>query len=152
MSILNAWILDLGMGYKAALGGRELLHLLDVHSTFSVPNTPPYCHQVVAWQERLLPVMDIAARLSGATQQAKFLAVIGYQKKRGEYPQFGALQLLSPPLKVEVSDEQACALPANLPGWDEMAISCFEYQNEAIPVLNLNRVFNRPFTSLKPKS
>lgn len=138
---MNAWILDLGMGYKAAVGGRELLHLIDVPTIFPVPHTPLYCRSVVFWQERLLPVMDIAARLSGATQNAHFIAVIGYQQKRGDPPQFAALQLASPPSHVAVSDEQACSLPENVRGWDELAISCFEHQGDVLPVLNLNRLF-----------
>ena len=147
MSGNNAWILDFGKNYRAAIGARELLHLLDVHSTFAVPCTPTYCHSVVAWQERLLPVMDIASRLSGKSQDAQFIAVVGYQKKRGEYPQFGALLLASPPLQAEVSDEQACNLPQNIPGWNELAISCFDYHGDAMPVLDLRRLFNAAPTS-----
>lgn len=139
---MNAWVLDLGMGYKAAVGGRELLYLIDVPITFPVPHTPLYCRTVVFWQERLLPVMDIASRLSGTNQNAQFIAVIGYQQKRGDPPQFAAIQLASPPLQVAVSDDQACNLPENVRGWDELAFSCFEYQGDALPVLDLNRLFN----------
>lgn len=151
MSRMNAWILDVGMNGKAAVGGRELLHLIDVPATFSVPCTPSYCRRVVHWQGRMLPVMDITARLGGVEQQAQFIAVVGYQQKRGEYPQFGALLLASPPLQVSVSDEQACNLPENSPGWKELAIACFEYQGDAVPVLNLNRIFNTPPNSVDHK-
>jgi chemotaxis signal transduction protein len=146
MSRMNAWILDLGKSYKAAVGGRELLHLIDVPTTFAVPCTPAYCHSVVHWQGRLLPVMDIATRLGGTEQQAQFIAVVGYQQKRGEYPQFGALLLASPPLQASVSDEQACNLPQNTQGWSKLAISCFDYQGDAVPVLDLNRIFATPPT------
>lgn len=147
MSRMNAWILDFGLSYRAAVGGRELLHLIDVPATFAVPCTPAYCRKVVSWQERLLPVMDIAYRLGGTAQQAQFIAVVGYQQRRGEYPQFGALLLSSPPLQVAVSDEQACKLPENAQGWEELAISCFDYQGDAVPVLDLNRLFNTLPTS-----
>lgn len=144
MSRMNAWVLDLGMGYKAAVGMRELLHLIDVPRTFAVPCAPLYCHKVVFWQERLLPVMDIASRLCGTAQEAQFIAVIGYQQKRGEPPKFGTLLLASTPLRVEVSDEQACNLPEKILGWNELAISCFDYQGDALPVLDLNRIFSTP--------
>ena len=143
---MNAWILDLGMSYKAAVGGRELLHLIDAPSTFAVPCTPSYCHRVVRWQGRLLPVMDIVSRLGCTEQQAQFIAVVGYQQKRGEYPQFGALLLASPPLQASVSDEQACMLPESTQGWSKLAIACFDYQGEAVPVLDLNRIFATPPT------
>lgn len=141
MSRLNAWVLDLGMGYKAAVGGRELLHLIDVPQSFAVPCTPLYSQSVLFWQGKLLPLTDVAARLNGSMQQAPFVAVVGYQYKRGEYPQFGALQLASPPQQIEVSDAQACSLPHETQGWSELAISCFEYEGQAVPVLNLNRLF-----------
>jgi len=147
MSRMNAWVMDFGMSYRAAVGGRELLHLIDVRTTFAVPCTPSYCRSVVFWQEQLLPVMDIASLLGGKSQEAQFIAIVGYQQKRGEYPQFGALMVASPPLHVAVSDEQACMLPETILGWDELAISCFDYLGDAVPVLNLTRLFNGRQTS-----
>ena len=93
MKSLNAWVLDLGLGYKVALGVREILHLIDAPTTFDVPCTPPYCSKVVSWQGRMLPVMELASRLDGKSIVGQFIAVVGYQKVRGEYPQFGALLL-----------------------------------------------------------
>ncbi len=141
MSQANAWLLNFGDSCRAAVGTRELLHLVDAPETFVVPCAPDYCNRVVLWQERLLPVMDMAARLGTATGHTPFLAVIGYQKKRGEYPQFGALMLAAPPQQLQVSDEQACPLPAQDSAWQELAISCFEHQGAPVPVLNLNLLF-----------
>jgi chemotaxis signal transduction protein len=142
MSQMNAWILEFGNNYKAAVGGRELLHLIDAPVIYSVPHTPHFCNQVVSWQENLLPVMDMSAKLSGNKQVPKFIAVIGYQKKRGEQPIYAGLQLDCPPKQVFVSDEQACKLPESAQIWSEIAISCFEYLGEAIPVINLQSIFD----------
>jgi chemotaxis signal transduction protein len=139
---MNAWLLDFGDACYAAVGTRELLHLIDAPSTFPVPCTPEYCSRVVLWQERLLPVMDISARIGSRPRTAPFLAVIGYQQQRGEYPHFGALLLASPPKQLAVSDEQACRLPDGKENWRELAISCFEYQGSPVPVLNLCRLFS----------
>ena len=144
MSSMNAWILDFGMDFKAALGARELLHLIDVPKTFTVPCTPSYCRKVVSWQGRLLPVMDVAFRLSGVSQPEQFIAVVGYQQKRGEYPQFGAVLMTTPPRHVAVNDKQACELPETMQRWSELIISCFELQGDAVPVLNLNQLFSPP--------
>ena len=141
MSGANAWMLDFGGSLRAAVGARELLHLVDAPATFAVPCTPEYCHHVVLWQERLLPVMDIAVRLGAAPRTAPFLAVVGYQRQRNEYPEFGALMLASPPRQLAVSDEQACRLTDEGSSWRELAISCFEHQGAPVPVLNLNRIF-----------
>ena len=138
---MNAWVLELGNNIKAAVGGRELLHLIDVPTTFKVAYAPQYCNQVVSWQGRLLPVMDIASRLGSAGQEAQFIAVVGYQHSKGETPQFGAIALSSTPKQLAVSDEQACVLPENFETVAEIAISCFDYHGVAVPVLNLNRLF-----------
>lgn len=138
----NAWVLDFGMGYRAGVGTRELFHLIDVPTSYIVPCTPAYCHKVLFWQGKLLPLMDLASRMGGVEQDAPYIAVVGYQFKRGEYPQFGALQMVSPPMQVTVSDDLACEIPGGLGGWRELAISCFNLNGDAIPILNLNRIFN----------
>lgn len=141
MPRMNAWLLDFGGSCQAAVGLRELLHLVDTPSSFAVPCTPAYCRRVVLWQERLLPVMDIAVRLGAASAATSFLGVVGYQRQRGEHPQFGALALASPPRQLAVTDDQACRLPEENSAWRGLAISCFEHQGVPVPVLNLNRIF-----------
>lgn len=141
-SRMNAWVLDFGMGYRAAVGRRELFHLIDVPTSYIVPCTPAYCRRVLFWQGKLLPLMDMSSRMGGTEQNAPYIAVVGYQHKRGEHPQFGAIQMTSPPSQVAVSDEQACAIPDELRGWRELAISCFDLNGDAVPILNLNRIFN----------
>ncbi len=141
MSLMNAWLLDFGGSYQAAVGARELLHLVNEPATFAVPYTPEYCRRVVSWQEHLLPVMDIKARLGDAPGEAPFLAVVGYQQQRGAYPQFGALMLASPPRQLAVTDEQACPLPEGSSAWRELSISCFDHQGTPVPVLDLRRIF-----------
>lgn len=144
MSRMNAWLLDFGGDCRAAVGTREMLHLVDAPVTFAVPCTPGYCGHIAIWQDRLLPVMDIAARVGCVSHKTQFLAVIGYQQQRGEYPQFGALALSSPPRQLAVSDAQACRLPGEDGAWRELAISCFEHQGSPVPVLNLCRIFSTP--------
>ncbi len=141
MPRMNAWLLDFGDSCQAAVGVRELLHLVNAPATFAVPHTPEYCRRVVLWQERLLPIMDIKARLGSVPLEESFLAVVGYQRQRGTYPQFGALALASPPRQLAVNDEQACPLPDESSVWRELAISCFEHQGSPVPVLNLSRIF-----------
>ena len=138
----NAWVLDFGMGYRAAVGTRELFHLIDVPTSYIVPCTPAYCRSVLFWQGKLLPMMDMSSRVGGAELDAPYIAVVGYQSKRGELPQFGALKMVSPPLQVTVSDEHACEIPDELRGWRELSISCFDLNSAAIPILNLKRIFN----------
>lgn len=144
MSKMNAWLLDLGASGQAAVGTRELLHVIDAPLMFETPLSPAYCRRVVFWQDRMLPVLDVAAKLGEAPANTTFLAVVGYQQQRRESPQFGALVLASPPKQLFVTDEQACSLPEQNSGWSILAHSCFEHQGSAIPVLNLRRIFTMP--------
>ncbi len=140
----NAWLLDFGQSLRAAVGARVLLQILDKPKLHEVPCTPPYCRSVLAWQGRLLPVMDMAARLTGKAQKPQYLVVAGYQENPDDPVRFGALLLSAAPLVIAVADAQACPLPEQPAGWSQFACSCFEHQGAAIPVLHPGLIFSRP--------
>lgn len=140
----NAWLLDFGQSLRAAVGARALVQIIDSPELHEVPCTPPYCHSVLSWQGRLLPVMDMAARLTGMVQTVRLLVVAGYQERPEEPVRFGALLLASAPIAIAVSDAQACPLPEQPADWHKFAASCFDYQGTAIPVLHPGRIFSRP--------
>ncbi len=140
----NAWLLDFGHGLRAAVGTRVLLHLIDDPRLFAVPCTPSYCRQVAFWQDRVLPVMDMAARLGKAPLPPRLLAVACYFDPLDVAPRFGALALASAPIAVTVSDHAACALPEHPAGWSGLAASCFQHQGAPVPILHLGRIFAAP--------
>ncbi len=139
----NAWLLDFGQGMRAAVGTRVLVHIIDNPQVHRVPCTPPHCHGVVAWQGKLLPVLDMAARLGAAVQMPRLLAVAAYQDRPEEPARFGALLLAALPVAIAAGDAQSCALPEQPAEWGRYACSCFEHQEEAVPVLHLGRIFSR---------
>ena len=140
----NAWLLDFGQSLRAAVGARVLLQIFDNPQLHEVPCTPAYCRSVLPWQGRLLPVMDMAARLTDTPQAQRLVAVAGYQERPEVPVRFGALLLSAPPVAIAVSDAQSCPLPEQLPGWGQLSLSCFDHQGEAVPVLHLGRIFGRP--------
>ncbi len=137
----NAWLLDFGHDLYGAVATRVLLHLLDKPKVFSVPCTPSYCRQAVFWQDRLLPVMDIAARLGNAPQQPDLLAVACYMDPVEGTPRFGALALAAAPVPIQVNDNASCALPNQPAGWNRLALSCFDHQSRPVPILHLGHIF-----------
>ncbi len=136
----NAWLLDFGTSLRAAVGTRVLLQILDAPKLHEVPCTPAWCHSVLSWQGRLLPVMDMAVCLGEAPQERRLVAIAGYQDRPGGTLHFGALLLAAPPQAIAVGDAQSCALPETFPA--EFAISCFDHEGAAIPVLHLARIFS----------
>lgn len=142
----SAWILQFGSKDRAAVGQRELLHLVQGVETFPVPLAPAYCRKVIYWQDRPVPLMDLAVWLGAETGQSarKYVGIVGYQLRRAEAPCFGALWLAAAPVRATVDDRQACALPETDVDWREIAISCFEDKVGPVPILDLPRLFSRP--------
>jgi hypothetical protein len=47
------------------------------------------------------------------------------------------------PERIQVADEQACALPGSPAAWHQVAIACFEHPDHgAVPILDLPRLFS----------
>ncbi|MBI3480755.1 MAG: chemotaxis protein CheW [Nitrosomonadales bacterium] len=138
----NAWLLDFGQSCRAAVGTRVLLQIMERPKLHAVPCSPAYCHSVLSWQGRLLPVMDMAVRLGGVRQAPRLLAVVGYRDQPDEPVHFAALLLDALPVAISVSNTQASPLPEQPAGWDQFALSCFAYQDAAIPILHLGRIFS----------
>ncbi len=140
----NAWLLETGLPTPMAIGQRELLQIIDAPQTFSVPLCPQHARHVLFWQQRMVPVLDLAQRMGQQTESAvqNLLALVGFQDSKSGVFHLGAIVLNKPPRKIAVCDEQA--LPADdLPrNWRQMALACFEHEGMAIPVLHLGRVFS----------
>ena len=150
MSEVNAWLLDLGGGLHAAVGGLELNHVLtDAPILFDIPQTPDYCRQVMVWQGEVLPLMDVAMRLtarpSSANASLGLIVVTAFQEYPGATSRHGALLLNTAPVRIRVNDAQACELPESQPGWRRLARACFEHSDLGpVPVLDLRTLFSLP--------
>jgi chemotaxis signal transduction protein len=152
MSAVNAWLLDLGGGLHGAVGDREMIHVLpDPPTLHEIPQSPGYCRQVLVWQGEVLPLMDLAKRLSPEPTDAPdpvsgrrdLVGVAVFQRERGEAPQYGCLLLRSMPARIAVSDADACELPDSLEAMRPFSVSCFsDTKIGPVPVLDLHRVFS----------
>jgi chemotaxis signal transduction protein len=141
--------LSVAPGQRAAIGERELYHLIHAPKVHTVPSTPRHCSRVVLWEEQILPLWDLAAWLSGTppVEVVPVVAVVAYQRSRRERPEFGTLALAAPPVRLAVRNEQACGLPEAMPAWKALAISCFAHQGQPIPIIDLARMFSGALAS-----
>ena len=144
MAEATAWILPLGKNISAAIGEREMIHLVDDAEFFEVPESPFYCRRAIVWQGDVLPVVDIASWLEGReTEQLEggIVGVVAYQEHAGELPKHGGVRLQNIPVRKQVTNQQACALPEPHTNWQALAISCFSDNGRATPILNLAQIF-----------
>ena len=155
MAEAQAWVLSFDKRLRAAVGELELVHVLpEAPTLIEIPDTPSYCRHVILWQQRVIPVMNLAARLLGERQTEShavvasidtLVGILAYQSAPGEPPGHGALLLSRVPTRARVSDSQACGLPAKPEQWASLAISCFEHRDHGpIPVLDVPRLFLSP--------
>ncbi len=143
----QAWLLDFSRNQLAAVGLHELLEVLSRPKLYHVPMASARCHNVLVWRDEILPVVDFSAdpasKADDAASSGAVTAIAVYQTVPGEPLRHGALQLNVMPKTVTVADNMACALPDSHSSLSELAISCFFYENLAIPVIDLTRVFER---------
>ena len=138
-----AWLLDLDAGFQAAVGHLELLHLLEYPDCYPIPGSPSHCAVALLWEDEILPVVDLAAWLHGQPMDPlpRLVAVVQYSSADTTIDR-GALVLAGPPTLIQVDDELACELPEAPTGWSRVAISCFDWQARAVPVVDLARIFS----------
>jgi chemotaxis signal transduction protein len=148
MSGVNAWLLDLGDGLHAAVGELELVHVLpDPPTLFEIPQSPAYCRKVLVWEGEMLPLMNLAMRLSvlAVPKSQVLVAITAFQEHPGAALRHGALLLGAPPVQIRVNDSLACELPEAQPDWQRLAIACFRRSDLGpVPVLDLEKVFSLP--------
>lgn len=144
---VQAWLLEFARNRMAAVGLHELVEVLSRPKLFHVPMASARCHQVLVWRDSILPVVDLGAELRAESDESDpggaVTAIAVYQTVPGEPLRHGALQLAVMPKTVTVADNMACALPDSTSPLAEFAISCFSFDNFAVPVIDLTRVFER---------
>lgn len=151
----DAWILALGADRHAAVGITEVLHILAYSPVlFRVPQAPPHCRSVILWEDRVVPVVDLRALITGGADAVgsagvagleQLVAIVAYQSDSSQPAEFGALLLAGLPIRATVTDADACEPDTGVVAWARFASACFRHSSYgAIPVLDLGRVFRPP--------
>ena len=141
MSGANAWLLEVGDGKRVAIGQRELIQIIDAPDSFTVPLAPAHLREVIFWQKRAVPVMQLPLCVGGTACSGHILALVAYTDSDSQSAGLGAIHLAAPPTRIYVDDQQASSLEGEDEVWQELAIACFEQQGKAIPILHLSRLF-----------
>jgi CheW-like domain len=140
-----ARLLEYERGHWVALAQHATLEVLDDATVVEVPGSAYYCTGLTRWQGNWLPVIDLQVLLHAYRKEyalpSRYLLVVAYQTAAGEPLCHGAISLPSLPATVAVSDSAQCALPGDCDLWSQLALSCFEHEGRAVPILDTARLF-----------
>lgn len=144
----KAWLLDFGNGLQAAVGYNEMWQILMSPKVFEIPCTPKYCHKVLVFEDRILPLLDISYLLIGKKSITDdVIGIALYQEDPNKPVNYAGFNCASIPRTINVSDDQMCELPSEQQYWKTFSLSCFSLENKAIPIINLAHIFSLEFNS-----
>jgi chemotaxis signal transduction protein len=133
-------------GCWVALPTHTTIEVLDSPKMVEVPGAAYYCRALTNWRKQWLPVLDLQALVHAHAQDdappPRHLLVVAYQLAAFERLRYGALYLPSFPETLEISDRAQCPMPTDSDLWPSIALSCFEHQGHAVPVLDTGRLFS----------
>jgi len=144
---VTARLLEYRPGGFVAFPAHTTIALVDSPPVVPVPGTPYYCVGLMAWEGRQLPLLDLDTLLRAypATEPSTgHVLVLAYQCAPGRALDYGAVCARSLVRMIEVADSQACELPHDSDLWPWIAVSCFEHEGRAVPVLDTARLFAPP--------
>jgi chemotaxis signal transduction protein len=151
----RAWILELNNSFEVCVAGEELRHLLTEPRMHQIPHTPQFCQYLLEWDERMLPLFDLGAWLQTGNETVSLIeqeyaqknmvfAVLGYNQSSTRIA-YGAIALSRPPTLTFVKDSEFTDLNDSLLEKKGIINSNFKYQNRAIPIINIKRIFSDLF-------
>jgi chemotaxis signal transduction protein len=135
----QAWMLDSGGGTVVAVAASSVLHVVeDTSLIFRVPLGAAHCNQVLVWQRRVLPVVDLAVLMTGLApiSTQSYACVLGWRALTNE-TEYGVLLLRGLPRRISVDDAQSTApSDAQADSWEKFALSFFSYHGRAVPIID----------------
>jgi chemotaxis signal transduction protein len=142
--------MDVAAGWQVAVGASHVVEYIVASDIVSVPRTSRHCAGLLAWRDRLIPVIDFALLLKDGKAMHKEIppaAIVAYQAAPAQPVRYGALVVLRVPREIWVSDDMAGSL-ADIPeAFSHFARACFLYEHRTVPILDPRQLFTRPLPS-----
>lgn len=153
MTTSQAWLLECGESLSIAVGFSEMAELLQNQYSYSIPGSPGYCSSVLVWQENtVVPVMNITSLHGeeGKDPENPYICLLRYQQAPQMPLQYLALQVNTPPRRIEIDDDQACELPDEITRslLQPVAVSCFLHEEKPVVILDLTYLCSAEFRDL----
>jgi len=140
----QVWILDNGQK-KVSIAFAELVAVIQKPTIYNLPYAHSWSYCFAYWQNNIIPIIDLSARLItkteasllSTTNKEDVLCILAYPVKEGVA--YGGFLTQALPYDININNDMACHLPA--PEWQAISRSCFSYQSEAIPILNISAMY-----------
>ncbi len=143
-----ARLLEYKRGAFVAFPAHTTVGLIECPTVLTVPGAPYYCHGMIAWQDRRIPLLDLNTLLRAYQEAIEppigHVLVLAYQSAPGQPLEYGAVCARALVRMIEVADSQQCDLPGDSDLWPWISLSCFEHEGHAVPVLDTARLFGEP--------
>jgi chemotaxis signal transduction protein len=139
-----ARLLEVAPGQRIALPAHTTIDVVEHPVATPVPGAPVHTQGLLSWQGKRIPYIDLDALLRGvpaALAPARYALVVAYQPAPGAAIEHGAIALVALPVSIHVSDSQRCRLGSDRQAQARLALACFEFEGQAIAVLDTARIF-----------
>ena len=151
MTTSEAWLLECGDSLSIAVGDHEMVEYIQGPFCYSVPVSPAYCDSVLLWQDKFVPVMDIAAVFDKPVDQANsVICLLNYQPEPNTALLQLAIRVNKAPEKVTVDDAHACETPdliKNSP-LNQIILSSFVLEDTEVVVIDITKLCSAEFRDL----
>lgn len=141
MSTSAAWLLECGDSLSLAVGDHEMLELVQSEHCHRVPGTPEHCSEVLAWQDGIVPVMDIRMLHHSDCDErsSSYLCLLNYQPAAEMPLQQLALRVDRAPERIQVDDAQLCEFPRECDAspLKTVTLSCFTHNAKPVLILDI---------------
>jgi len=148
----NAWLLECDPALIVAVSDHEIVEYIQPQRSYTVPETPRYCNRVITWQDKLVPVMDLAllTGMRNLQQELPFVCLLCYQLAPRQALQYLALRINRTPQKVAVDDSQACDIADDdfPPLLKSVTLCGFTHMQQAVPILDLGKLCSDEFREM----
>jgi chemotaxis signal transduction protein len=146
----HAWLLPLLSDFILAVSDIEMVEYLTAPTLIRVPLTPYYCNSVIAWREGLVPVFNLNPLFTlPSTHNVHHFGILAYQHAPKSPLQHLAVILNGSPMRVTVDDDQVTDAPEEVAGlYNQLVLSCFEYREKPVSILNITYLASREFGAL----
>lgn len=133
-------------GKLIAFAPHVTQELIEKPQWVSLPGAAYYAYGLLHWQNRYIPFIHLESVLQAypafdATAEVPYALVLAYQDAPSAPLRYGAIAVTETPYSHQVKNSDFTPLPKDSDMWAELAVSCFQYHEQAVPILDAAKIF-----------